>query len=156
WAHTPATVVRMACRIRGIPWSMSAHAKDIHLSDPGQLARKVHAARFTVACTAAHRERLAGLEIPDADGLRRCTVGLEHHGVDTRYFSPAPEHDARGAPDGVPLILSIGRLVPKKGFAVLIEAASRLKAHGIDFRLEIVGDGPEHERLEALVASLGL
>src|SRR5262249_42340456 len=45
WAHTPATVVRMACRIAGIPWSMSAHAKDIHLSDRDQLARKVAASR---------------------------------------------------------------------------------------------------------------
>ena len=156
WAHTPATVVRMACRIAGIPWSMSAHAKDIHLTDPRPLARKVQAARFTVACSAAHRELLASLEIPEADGVRRSKVTLVHHGVDTRYFAPALEHPTCGAAPEVPLILSVGRLVPKKGFPVLLEAASRLAARRVDFRLEIVGGGPEHKRLDALVASLGI
>jgi glycosyltransferase involved in cell wall biosynthesis len=50
-------------------------------------------------------------------------------------------------------ILAVGRLVPKKGFPVLIEAASRLLA---PFRLRIVGEGPERPKIEAAIAAHAL
>ena len=155
WAHTPATVVRMAHRLSGIPWSMSAHAKDIHLSDERGLAQKLASARFTVACTAAHRELLAGLETPPLLGEPRSRVSLAHHGVDATFFAPNPA--AAAVRDrGTPVVLSIGRMVPKKGFPVLLEAAAQVARRGIPFQLEIVGGGPEREHIEHLIETLGL
>ena len=55
-----------------------------------------------------------------------------------------------------PLIVSAGRLHPKKGFDVLIRAAARLQGEGLEFDLAIAGEGEERPALEALIASLGL
>jgi glycosyltransferase involved in cell wall biosynthesis len=52
--------------------------------------------------------------------------------------------------------LFVGRLVPRKGAAVLIEALAHLRAEGRDPRLDIVGDGPERDSLAARVAARGL
>ena len=50
----------------------------------------------------------------------------------------------------------IGRLVPSKGTEILLRAGEQLKEMGRDFRLKIIGDGPERQRLEALTRELGL
>src|SRR5436309_2669107 len=69
------------------------------------------------------------------------------HGVDTHRFRPRP------APRGVPLrLLAVGRLVEKKGFETLIEAAARLT---IPFQLRIVGEGPRRARLARAIAAAG-
>ena len=155
WAHTPEGVVRIAGRLTGIPWSMGAHAKDIHLADRASLAKKVGAARFTLTCTEANRELLASLAPLDEAGEQNAEILLVHHGVDSRAFAPRvrPSHGANGA---TPVILSVGRLVPKKGFSTLLEAAALLARRGTPFELEILGGGPERDRLERLAGSLGL
>lgn len=50
----------------------------------------------------------------------------------------------------------IGRLVAEKNLVTLVEAARMLAKEGIDFRLSLIGDGPERNRLEAAAASAGL
>jgi glycosyltransferase involved in cell wall biosynthesis len=57
---------------------------------------------------------------------------------------------------GVPIVRACGRLVPNKGFGVLLDAASILKRRGIAMKLEIVGEGPERAALEAKLVSSGL
>jgi len=151
WAHGPASVARIAGRLTGIPWSMGAHAKDIHLSRPSSLAKKLAAARFSLACSTASQETLRQFAVRRASGLPETEIALLHHGVDTGYFAPA----ARVEEDH-PIIVSVGRLVPKKGFDVLLEAASLLAARGHAFRLEILGEGSERDRLETRIAELGL
>ena len=54
------------------------------------------------------------------------------------------------------MILSVGRLIEKKGYPDLIEACALLKARGLPFRCEIAGDGPLEEELSQLIASRGL
>jgi len=74
-----------------------------------------------------------------------------HHAVSLpRYARPAP------AAVGVPTFAFVGRLVSTKGVPVLLEAAARLRERGREFRLVIVGDGPERARLEALVRKRNL
>ena len=58
--------------------------------------------------------------------------------------------------DGALNILAAGRLVPVKGFDVLIEAIARVKKHCPTVRLTICGEGPERPRLENLINTLGL
>src|SRR5689334_1870560 len=154
WANNPETVVRIAGRITGIPWSMGAHAKDIHLVERALLAKKVGAARFIVTCTAANRELLSSLAPRDGGGERDAEIDLVHHGVDATYFAPTPGVDR--AASTPPLILSVGRLVPKKGYPALLAAAARLVRAGTAFRIEIIGEGPERGRLKKLISSHGL
>ncbi|MBD3336908.1 MAG: glycosyltransferase [Candidatus Eisenbacteria bacterium] len=156
WAHTPASVARIASRLTGIPYSVAGHAKDIHLSRPASLAKKIRRARFVLACTEANRELLADLGRPGEDDLPRPDVRLSYHGVDTDYFSPFRDGGPPSVPTREPVILSVGRLVPKKGFDVLIEAAAILRRRGLSFRLEIVGEGPLRDDLQRRVRELAL
>jgi glycosyltransferase involved in cell wall biosynthesis len=67
---------------------------------------------------------------------------------------PSGRVERRTYADGEARILCVGRLVPHKGHAVLIEAARRLPA-GLAWRLTIVGDGPERARLQAMAGNGG-
>jgi glycosyltransferase involved in cell wall biosynthesis len=143
WAHKPATIGRFAARLAGVPYGLSAHAKDIWLSPPAELARKVRDAEVVLTCTScghAHLRQLAGGRTP---------VELVYHGVDTDALAPS---DA--SPD--PVILSVGRLVEKKGYPTLLRAAALLRDRGVGFRLRLVGEGPEWAALQRLVHELGL
>ncbi len=158
WAHTPASIARIASRLTGIPWSMGTHAKDIHLSRPDSLRKKVASARFTLACTASHEHLLETIGAPEEKDLAAPSVSLLYHGVDTKVFAPAgtaerAEPDVSGA---CPVILSVGRLVCKKGFDVLVEAAAVLRQRGLCLRVDIVGEGPMRRELERQIRSLGL
>ncbi len=140
----PADVAEQAGAL-GVSFSISAHAKDIYLSDPQDLARKLRAARFTVTCTEYNRKTLAALA-PEAP-LHRM-----YHGVDAERFSPLLR---RGA-EATPLILAVGRLKEKKGFDTLIEACRHLHANGRRFRCEIVGYGDQEAALRQQISQAGL
>ena len=137
---TPADVAELAGALGGLPFSISAHAKDIYLSDPLALRRKMGAALFTVTCTDFNCRTLRSIA-PDA------LVHRMYHGIDAAVFHPAH----RQRPVLVPLVLSVGRLREKKGLDTLIEACALLKARGVSFRCEIVGYGEEQSRLDALI-----
>ena len=71
-------------------------------------------------------------------------------------FAPLGAGPGPAPHEGPPRIGSIGRMHRNKGYDVLLEAAARLKAKGIDFRLTLAGDGPELAALKTQAASLGL
>jgi len=145
--HTPASVARYAAAMLGLPYSLSAHAKDIWTRPAWELGEKLAGARFCVTCTAENREHLARL----APGTR---VELIYHGLDRRLFAPPPHfgsrRDGSDAADPVRL-LSVGRLQPKKGFDVVLRALGRVPGHVV---LTLVGYGPGEARLRRLAASL--
>ena len=151
WAHTPASVSRVASRLTQIPWSMAAHAKDIYTSGERSLALKISSARFTLACTGAHRDHLREIACRHASRYFPGVVHLAYHGVDAGYFSGPPQP----AP-GRPIVLSVARLVAKKGLDVLIEAAALLRDRGVPFSLEIVGEGLLRPTLERKIRELEL
>lgn len=75
------------------------------------------------------------------------------------YGIPVPSSSGakqEGFSNGLPVIGYVGRLVQEKGIPVLVEAARQLAARGYDFRLCLVGDGPERASLEAAIAQAGL
>ena len=143
---SPADVAQLASRLLGIPFSISAHAKDIYLSEPKDLRRKLEAARFTVTCTEVNRRTLAEIA-PDAPVQRM------YHGVDHALFHPKRRVLADGA---APLIVSVGRLREKKGLDTLIDACALLRQRSQAFACEIVGYGEEQARLEAQIERLQL
>jgi glycosyltransferase involved in cell wall biosynthesis len=109
------------------------------------------AARRADACTAnsnAMQRELARLTGVDATVIPM--------GVDPSVFHPADRRGDEPPAAGAPLILFVGRLVEKKGVRHLIEAMPVVRSVVGGARLQIVGDGPERPRLEALVATLDL
>ncbi|MEP3440866.1 MAG: glycosyltransferase family 4 protein [Sulfitobacter sp.] len=121
--HTPSSVARYAAILRGLPWSFSAHAKDIWTSPEWELREKLsaqsHGAAFGATCTRFGAEHLQAL----ADTPTR--VDLVYHGLDLARFPDAPERPLRDA--NAPLrMMSVGRLVEKKGFDTLIDALALL------------------------------
>ena len=141
----PADVAATASGLSGLPFSISAHAKDIYLSDATDLRRRLRAARFTVTCTDFNCRTLQAVD-PQA------TVHRMYHGVDAAVFHPR----RRLAVSLVPLIVSVGRLRAKKGLDTLIEACAQLRDRGQPFRCEIVGYGEEQSRLAALITARDL
>lgn len=150
--HTPASVARYAALMRGLAWSVSAHAKDIWTTPDWELAEKLAGAAWAVTCTKAGYARLASLA-PAAE-----RVALSYHGLDlARFPAPAAPRAARdGADPAAPvLILSVGRAVPKKGYDTLLAALARLP-ETLAWRFEHIGGGPDRAKLEAEAARLGI
>ena len=145
FAHKPATLGRFAALLAGVPYALSAHAKDIWLTPPRELERKVRDAEVVLTCTAEGQRHLLELS------AGRTPVGLGYHGVEV---AARARGDARR--EGPPVVLSVGRLVEKKGHDVLLRAAALVHRRGVDFRLRIVGEGVEWARLQRLVHELGL
>ena len=150
FCHGVATITWFASRLTGIPFSFTAHAKDIYQPElnPGDLLeRKLGAARFVATCTCANAEVLR------ARHARPDDVHTIYHGLDTDYFSPVQ----RAATTDAPLILAVGRLVEKKGFDQLIAACALLKQQGLRFVCAIVGEsGSAEDSLRAQIERMGL
>ena len=150
FCHGVATITWFASRMTGIPFSFTAHAKDIYQAElnPGDLLeRKLGAARFVATCTCANAEVLRKRHVRPDD------VRTIYHGLDTDYFSPVQQ----AATTDAPLILAVGRLVEKKGFDQLIAACALLKQQGLRFVCAIVGEsGSAEDSLRAQIERLGL
>lgn len=146
---TPTTVAMLASRLSRIPYSFTAHARDIfHESvDVGQLKEKIAEARFVVTVSDYNRRYLVNLS-----GEKMASkIHRLYNGIDLTRFQPvASTHREPG------LILAIGRLVEKKGFCHLIEACRLLKNWDRPFRCLIVGEGPERAALEQQISVLKL
>jgi glycosyltransferase involved in cell wall biosynthesis len=139
FAHVPTEVAAKAARRLGVPYGFSVHAVDARKVSRSGLAERARDAACVIACN------------PDVAGdLKRAgaPVQLIPHGVDLERFRPTPPPRAQ-----VLTILAVGRLVPKKGFPILLEAAARLLA---PVRVRIVGDGAERPLIERRIAELGL
>ena len=141
FSHGATTVAWLTSIITGLPFSFTAHAKDIYcdsLNPAGLLRRKMRAAQFVVTCTDANREHLLKIE-PNAN------VRCIYHGLNAEFadlllntVNPPEQNNHLRA-------LGVGRLVPKKGFDVLVEACAILKRRRFHFETTIVGEHGEHE-----------
>jgi len=155
FCHGATTVTMFASRLSGLPFSFTAHAKDIYLGElnPGDLlSLKMSRAKFVVTCAGANRRRLEKLCPPHTP------LHTIYHGLDTSLFEPSENaRAASGAERQVPLILSVGRIVEKKGFDYLLKACHRLRRQGRDFKCLIVGGADKHsETVERLICELRL
>ncbi|HEV8606241.1 MAG TPA: glycosyltransferase family 4 protein [Tepidisphaeraceae bacterium] len=147
FASSPTTVAMLASRFTGIPYTFTAHAKDIfHESvDPQDMERKLRSAAGIVTVSDYNRRYLQQTYGSAAARVERIYNGLDLPRL--RFASPA---------ERPPRIVAVGRLVEKKGFADLIAACAILKERGRRFECDIVGDGELAGDLHALVNSLHL
>jgi phosphatidylinositol alpha-1,6-mannosyltransferase len=142
-----------------MPYGVVLHGAEVAVPArlPGAravLARVLAGARIVVSAGAypAAEGRRA------ADGLAAPVVEIPP-GVDPAAITPLSAPDRRaararlGLPSRGPLVVSVSRLVPRKGMDVLIEAANRLSASYPDLVVAIAGGGRELSRLERLAAA---
>jgi glycosyltransferase involved in cell wall biosynthesis len=86
-------------------------------------------------------------------------VRVLYCGVEPEKFRPGSKADARaqlGIPDGPPIVLFVGNLVPVKGVDVLLQASATLQRLRIDHRVIVIGEGAMRGSLEKQAARLGL
>jgi len=150
--HGPSVVARYTAILRALPWGFSAHAKDIWLSPDWDKREKIKAAAFALTCTwdgASHLRALAN---------EPQKIKLAYHGLDvSRIPQAAARINHRDGNDTLNPVrfLSVGRLVEKKGFDILISALSRLPPR-LAWRWDHIGSGPLSENLAGKAASLNL
>ena len=147
FATQPATVGLFLAEILGVGFSFSAHARDIFTDEAHLMELKLPEAEFVAVCSAYGLESLSRRHpLISANKLH-----LAYHGLDVDQYRPAPPTGRR-----TPVILSVGRLVEKKGFPILLRAAGILRSRGAEFKLVIIGEGPEKADLMSLTTGLGL
>jgi colanic acid/amylovoran biosynthesis glycosyltransferase len=147
WATGPATAAAILGRLCGIPFSFGGHAYDIYRhGGDAFLEPKLRAASFVHTTTAAGatylRERAGGAPVK---------IILARRGLDR--LPPKPNRDSSARPIR---LLSVGRLVPKKGHDHQLTAGALLKSWNIPFALRIVGDGPLRDALQRRIDRDGL
>lgn len=143
FAHAPTTVGMYAAMQMGIPFSFMGHANDL-FQRRALLKKKLRRAAFVASISEWHQQ-LYDSVLHDASGkyeVIRCGVEV----------APA---SANGSADESALkILTICRLIEKKGIDTLIRAAAELNRRGIRARLTIAGDGTDRDRLKQIAADL--
>ncbi|MCS5676620.1 MAG: glycosyltransferase family 4 protein [Actinomycetota bacterium] len=156
----PALPVGHAARRVGRPYAVVLHGSEVTV--PGRLpvarsilARVLRGASLVICAgnyPAAEAERAAGCTLPTL---------VVPPGVDTGRFRPLDEAERAsvrrelGLPVEAPLVVSVSRLVPRKGMDTLIRSAARLGRTEPDLVVAIAGSGRDRRRLEGLVASTG-
>ena len=148
FATDSAVTATLLHALGGPPFSVTAHAKDIyrHGVSPRQLATILRHAAFVVTVCDANVEHVRGLVGDAVNGkLRRL-----YNGIDVESFGALPRARVERR------VLSIGRLVEKKGFDVLVEAFATLRDQGVAFTAQVVGDGEDRARIDQRIRERGL
>jgi len=155
-AHAPLPAGHAAMLVGkelGIPYVVSVHGLDAFstMQVKGRagkwcrrITQRVYEASRRVICISEHvrEEVLAGMG-------RTCRTSVVYNGVDPELFHPAAEE-----PSDSQTVLSVGNLIPVKGHELLVRAAAALAPEFPSLSWEIIGDGPERPRLEALTKQL--
>jgi colanic acid/amylovoran biosynthesis glycosyltransferase len=147
FATTAARLANLSWRMGGPPYSVTAHAKDIYHREVrvDRLRDKLAPAVFVATVSDANRRYLEGL-------VSGCRVHVVPNAVDASRLRALD-----GPNDPEPgLVLSVARLVEKKGLADLVDACAILRRRGAQVRLQIAGDGPLREELEARAGQKGV
>jgi colanic acid/amylovoran biosynthesis glycosyltransferase len=151
FASDATTVALLAARMSGLPFSFTAHARDIYhtytnvAADNEMRRAKIAEAAFVATVSDYNRAHLRRLAPARAACIHRL-----YNGIDLSRFSPNPSAAKTG------LITAVGRLIEKKGFGDLISACAMLKSAGASFNCQIIGEGPLHDSLQNQISQSGL
>lgn len=148
FADTTAQVTMYASMMMGIPYSFTAHAKDIYHQEVNWslLHDIAGASAFVITVSGASQDYLRK-KLPER--ARRKIVRL-YNGINLDVFLPPKARRKEN------VVLSVGRLIEKKGFRYLIEAVGALKKQGLNVDCRIIGDGEDKDALRSLISELNL
>ncbi len=131
----------------GIPYSFTAHANDIFAPRHFAISLdKVVAAADAIVAVSDYGASFLKQRYADSAGK----VTRIYNGVDLSQFRAADFSQT------IPSVISIGRLIEKKGFGDLIDACALLKTDTRDFTCQIIGEGPLDSALRARISRLGV
>lgn len=150
FAHSPASVVRYAAKMRGITFSISAHAKDIWTAPDWDLGEKIDDATFVAVCNATGATRLKSLG-------DQAKIHLIHHGLprsSQQTVLRAQFRDGRDPSQPVRLVC-VARAVEKKGLRTLVSALALLPKT-LKYELHHIGSGPLLEELKSRAEAAGV
>jgi glycosyltransferase involved in cell wall biosynthesis len=160
WVLPNGTPAALVARLRGLPLVISLHGSDVYLAEralPLSLvaAATLRAAGAVTACSGDLGERALRL------GARADDLAVVPYGVDARAFQPNPAAGALvraelGLAPETPLIISVSRLVYKKGLTYLLEALPQILSEHPNAMLVIAGYGDLRDDLERRAAELGV
>jgi glycosyltransferase involved in cell wall biosynthesis len=150
FAHDPALIAYLVHCITGIPFSFTAHARDLYQVSEKVLTERIHHARAVITCCRANLDYLHQIA-----PSQQSKFSLIYHGVNLKDFQPIPDRGVNSVSEN-PIILSVGRLVEKKGFQDLLQALLLVKERGEPFRCTIYGDGPLCQQLERWIEEHGM
>jgi len=147
FATTSTTVAQIASAITGIPFSFTAHAKDIFHKDNDftSLATKFEQAKYAITVSDFNYAYLTNDLAVQSKKVVKVYNGLD---LDNFAYSSPKQRE--------PKICAIGRLVEKKGFCDLVAACQLLKNQGVTFQCEIIGDGELKQDLQHQINTLGI
>ena len=143
-----------------LPLVISLHGSDVFVAERHRVARMAARgafarARWVSACSEDLRVRAVAIGAEDARS------SVVPYGVDSERFRPDEQvrrrvRESLGIDDNVPLIFAVGRLVRKKGFEYLIDAAAVLVSQHPSLRVAIAGDGDLEDELRARAQAAGV
>jgi glycosyltransferase involved in cell wall biosynthesis len=149
FAHSPTSVTMFASMLSGLPFSFTAHAKDIYTSNPQQIKEKIDLASFVVTCTRYNKEYLTNISKGS-----NTPIHCVYHGIDVQLFSETGGGEkAAKAPYS---LLTVARMTEKKGLPTIYAALKILQDKGIAFNHTLVGDGDDRDDILNLIRQLGL
>jgi len=146
---TNSTTVAMLCRaLGGPPYSFTVHGpEEFDKAEAIALTEKIKRSAFVVGVSSFGKSQLYRW----CEHEQWSKIQVVHCGVDELFLTqahiPVPDE---------PRLVCVGRLSEQKGHLLLLEAASRLAAEGLPFKLVLVGDGPLRPPIETLIARHGL
>jgi colanic acid/amylovoran biosynthesis glycosyltransferase len=138
----------VAADLLGISFSIHPHAFDLFSRNQRDVRRELEHASKIITISDYHRSYIAQL----CPSIRPADIAVVHCGLETERFTPV----VRPAQSGPIQILSVGRLLEKKGLHYLIDACKLLADRGLTFQCRIVGDGPLRDALQAHIDQIGL
>jgi glycosyltransferase involved in cell wall biosynthesis len=160
WILPNGWIAERVARAAGIPYAVTLHGSDVFMAERnplfGAMARRALAgAAYVTSCSGELRDRL--LAVGGAEHAGK--VLLVPNGTDPAGADGAAVAGWRrrlGVPDGAPLVVAVGRLVDKKGFAYLIDAAPAILAAAPEARIAIGGGGDLRRPLEERARRAGV
>ncbi len=148
FAHSPTSVTRFASALSGLPYSFTAHAKDIYTSKRSKLRTRIAEAEFVVTCTKHNAQYLN-----EVQGDIKTPIHCIYHGIDLTLFQNGAIPHKKLADHQ---IFTVARLTAKKGLPTIYKALQILKNRGVTFQHTLIGDGDDREKILAMIKDLDL
>jgi glycosyltransferase involved in cell wall biosynthesis len=150
FATSAANIARMASAFANVPYTITAHAKDIfHQSvNNDDLGRKIESSAATITVSDFNLRYLRETFPAQAAKVHRVYNGMD---LSLLRFAPSSPQQPRE-----PHVISVGRLVEKKGMDDLVRACGILAKSGERFRCTIVGEGDQEPLVRGLIDELGV
>lgn len=147
--HAPTELTLYMHFLTGLTYSISAHAKDIYTSSIRQVAERIRRSEFLMTCTGFNVNFLR-----KQPSIPQEKVHKVYHGIKTARFKPSA---VKFSESGNHMrLVTCARLVPKKGYPVILQAIAKLRESGYPITYDIFGEGDLRASLTELVKKLGI